>query len=74
MEIAVHLLATLRQDRFRSRTMTVPPGSTLVDLCERLSMQPGEVAIFLVNGSTTSRDRVFQPGDEVALLPAIGGG
>ncbi len=74
MEIAVHLFATLRQDRFRSRRLTISPGSTLVDLCEQLSMRPGEVAIFLVNGSTSSRDRVFQPGDEVALLPAIGGG
>jgi sulfur carrier protein ThiS len=74
VEIEVHLFATLREGRFRRKTLKCPPGSTVADVCHLLAIGAGEVAVSMVNGSLSVRDRRLEGGDEVALFPAIGGG
>ena len=74
MEIEVNLFATLREGRFRSKTLTVPPGSTVADVCQQLAIGAGEAAILMVNGSAALRDHRLESGDAVSLFPAIGGG
>ena len=74
MDIEVHLFATLRQNRFRSKRITFPPGSTVADICRHLTIGPEEVAIRLVNGQGAERDQPLKPGDAVSLLPALSGG
>ena len=74
MEIDVQLFATLRQGRFRRKTLEVPPGSTVANVCQHLAIDPREVAILMVNGTTTQRCHPLVAGDEVSLFPALGGG
>jgi len=74
MEIEVNLFATLREGRFRSKTLTFPSGSTVGDVCQQLAIGASEVAILMVNGSAALREQTLRPGDEVSLFPALGGG
>jgi sulfur carrier protein ThiS len=74
VEIEVHLFATLREGRFRRKTLQFPPGSTVADVCQQLAIGAGEVAVSLVNGSLSAREHRLKGGDEVSLFPAIGGG
>jgi sulfur carrier protein ThiS len=74
MDVEVPLFATLREGRFRRKTLHVPAGSTVGDVCQQLAIGPGEAAILMVNGSAALRDHALKSGDEVSLFPAIGGG
>ena len=74
MEIEVHLFATLRAGRFRSKRVELPAGSTIGDVCRQLAIGDAEVAIVMVNGSAALRDHTLETGDEVSLFPALGGG
>jgi sulfur carrier protein ThiS len=74
MQIEVHLFATLRQGRFRQKTLQVPPGCTVADVCRQLVIGDGEAAMLMVNGAAAQADHQLAPGDEVALFPALGGG
>ena len=74
MDIEVHLFATLREGRFRRKTVEVPAGSTVGDVCQQLAIGAGEAAILMVNGCAALRDHTLQAGDQVSLFPAIGGG
>jgi sulfur carrier protein ThiS len=74
MHIEVHLFATLREGRFHRKTLELPPGSNVGDICQQLGIGAGEVAIVMVNGSATFRDCALKAGDEVSLFPVIGGG
>ena len=74
MQIEVHLFATLRQGRFRQKTLEVAPASTVADVCRQLVIGDGEAAILMVNGAAARGDQQLVPGDEVALFPALGGG
>ena len=74
MEIEVHLFATLQQGRFRRKTLQLPAGSTVANVCQQLAIDPREVAILIVNGTATQGCHPLAAGDEVSLLPALGGG
>jgi sulfur carrier protein len=74
IQIEVRLFATLRQGRFRRKTLQVPLDSTIAELCRVLGIIDGEAVILLVNGAATRQDHQLASGDEVALFPAIGGG
>lgn len=74
MDVEVRLFATLRRGRFDRRTQTVTAGCRLDELCQQLALDPKEIAIKLVNGREAELDHALQPGDVVALFPAVGGG
>jgi molybdopterin converting factor small subunit len=54
--------------------INVPPGSTLNDLLDCLSLPAEQVKIFFVNGIHQELDYQLQPGDQVGLFPPIAGG
>jgi sulfur-carrier protein len=74
MDIEIELFATLRQGRFRRKSLVVPPDSTLDDVCRHLGIGPQETAFATVNGTTVSRQHALKSGDSVGLFPALGGG
>lgn len=74
MDVEVRLFATLRQGRFDRRTQPVADGCRLGDVLRELTLDPPDVAIKLVNGREAELDHALQPGDVVALFPAVGGG
>lgn len=57
--------------------LEVPPGTTPVHLLERYGVPLAEVQLVLVNGvfvPPSQRDRPLQPGDTLAVWPAVAGG
>ena len=52
----------------------VPTGATLGHVLELLHLSDMEAQIFFVNDKIAKKDQVLQEGDELQVLPAIGGG
>ena len=80
MIIHVKLYASLRRYRpglalGQSFVCAAPDSATVEWLfSEALGLPPEEVAIALVNGIHSERDRLLCDGDTVALWPPIAGG
>ncbi|MEW6624189.1 MAG: MoaD/ThiS family protein [Bacillota bacterium] len=74
MEIQVKLFATFRQGRFTAEKMEFPEGSTILNVVEKLAIDPAEVAIAMINGKSAELDAVLSEGDTLGLFPPVGGG
>ena len=74
MEVQIKLFATLRQGRFKTETRELPVGTQVQKVLEKLSLQPQEVAILLVNGQVVQEHHVLKAGDTVAIFPPVDGG
>lgn len=81
MELAVQLFASVREAVGRERvTVRLAPEARVRDLLDRLSRDHPEIAkhraslAVAVNHQIASSDRALAPGDEVALIPPVGGG
>ena len=56
-------------------TMEVPDGATILQVLEALEIPPDSVQVFTVNGQLErDRGRKLSPGDELTVLPPVGGG
>jgi sulfur carrier protein ThiS len=79
MRVLVKVFATLSQ-RFPGVKPGTPfevelPGqATLADLIRRLDLPQAEVKVVYVNARAQPLTYVLNPGDEVGIFPAIGGG
>ena len=72
--IEVRVFATLRQGR--EKITFLPPGGIAyaADILNRLSIDPQEVSILLINGFHQKPETPVKDGDIVALFPPVGGG
>lgn len=55
-------------------SLTVEPGRTVMDVIEDLGLNPDLVAIVMVNGRQKFKSYRLQDGDNVKLVPMVGGG
>jgi sulfur carrier protein ThiS len=80
MQITVRLLASYRrflpegQDTQEGYAHEVPPGTQVADVLADLPIPANDVFTLLVNGRHAKREQVLQPGDVLAIFPAVGGG
>jgi sulfur carrier protein ThiS len=80
MQITIRLLASYRRylpkghDSQASYLVEIPPGVRLDDVLADLPIPPNETYTFLLNGHHAGRDLILQPGDVLAVFPAVGGG
>lgn len=81
MKIRVKLFASVRQALGRSLLeLELPEGATVADLRAQLQSQFAQLhlenagVLVAVNLRYAKPDRVLQEGDEVALIPPVGGG
>lgn len=77
--ISVHLHTTLQRRTpegwLRRLDVTLPPGSTLADLLDRLALPRRDDSVLLViNGRQADAEQVLCNADEVHLIPALSGG
>ncbi len=77
--ITVHLHTTLQrrtpEGLQRRLNVTLPAGSRLADVLERLGLPPDDDSILLVvNARVVGPDQTLAEGDEVHLIPALSGG
>ncbi|OGB91419.1 MAG: hypothetical protein A2Z31_05555 [candidate division NC10 bacterium RBG_16_65_8] len=77
--VTVHLHTTLQRPTptgpLRRLDVTLPRGSTLADLVNRLSLPHRDDSVLLViNGRQADIWQVLHDSDEVHLIPALSGG
>ena len=80
MEITIRLLASYRRflpedhDAQVGYAHEVPPGTRVGDVLAGLPIPPNDVFTLLVNGRHAKGEQILQPGDVLAIFPAVGGG
>ena len=75
MEIQVKLSGFLKEKTPPGGTLTLADGATLDDALTALGIAATSVQSSLVNGKfEKNRRRALAAGDEVTLLPPVGGG
>jgi sulfur carrier protein ThiS len=77
--VSVHLHTTLQRrtptGSLRRLDVTLPSGSTLADLLDRLALPRRDDSVLLViNGRQADAEQVLHDSDEVHLIPALSGG
>lgn len=75
MRIQIHYFATLREQKGRSEEVVdLPEGLTAREAYRRVCLISELPVAFAVNQQYVSGDVVLRDGDELALLPPLGGG
>ena len=75
MEIQLKLMGTLKQKTPADGSLQLPEGSVIADVLHQLEIPLDSVQVFTVNGRLV-RDKQHQlvAGDELSILPPVGGG
>lgn len=80
MNVEVRLFATLRQylppgSSRTSARLEVPPGASIDDVLEKLTIKPASAALVLVNGHyERNRQRSLSDGCILSVWPHVAGG
>ena len=72
--IEVRFFATLRDGRGKVTQVDAAGISTAGDLLRRFEIRPEEVAILLINGFHSRPEDPVKDGDQISLVPPVGGG
>lgn len=75
MKITVHLLAELKRHAPSNPvTVTLPQTATPTDAIAALGLSSGEVWLVTRGSQTIEADEPLHDGDEITLVPPVGGG
>lgn len=74
MIIQVNLHGVFRIGRFKEQLQTVPDGSDVQIVVERLNLSNDLLGIVLINGTHADVRQVLKDGDSLSLLPVLDGG
>jgi sulfur carrier protein ThiS len=75
IDVQVNLMGALKPRTPPGREIRLTEGSTIDDALEKLGISAVEVQIVLVNGRPQSdRSTPLSTGDEMTVLPPVGGG
>jgi len=74
IEVTVHLLATFRNDRFKTELQQLAEGTTVGSLVSAFAIPEQEVGMALVNGRHAPMAHPLNHGDVLHLAPWIAGG
>jgi sulfur carrier protein ThiS len=75
MQIKIKLMGTLREKEPIGEYWEVPPGATIRDVLDKLEISSDSVQVFTVNGQLVrDQDHELHEGDELTVLPPVGGG
>jgi molybdopterin converting factor small subunit len=75
MKIGVRLRGNLRTPGGPEiQILEVDEGTTVDDLIGLLGLRPGDVWLAMLDGQLVDIDRPLRPGDELSLIPPVGGG
>ena len=74
MEIEVRLFAYFRDNRGKRLAFSIDENTTPKDILEKLTIDPKDVAILLINGIDGKLDSKLKENDRLSLFPPVGGG
>jgi len=73
-EVQLTLVGLLKEYGPAQSSLTVEPGQTVMEVIHELGLDPDLVAIVMVNGRQRFKSYRLQEGDNVKLVPLVGGG
>lgn len=74
IEVTVNLLATFRNERFKTELQQIPEGTTVGSLVSAFGIPEKEVGMALVNGRHAPMAHPLNHGDVLHLAPWMAGG
>jgi molybdopterin converting factor small subunit len=75
MKIVVQLHGELRRYALTNRLeLDLRDGATVAEATASLDIRPGHVWLVMLNGHLVEMDRRLAAGDELSLIPPVGGG
>lgn len=75
MQVQVKLMGMLKPHAPPDGKLDLPTDATIRDVLTRLSVEPQSIAVCSVNGRLVRHfDHPLQDGDELTILPPVGGG
>ncbi|MBP90304.1 MAG: molybdopterin synthase sulfur carrier subunit [Planctomycetaceae bacterium] len=75
MKIQLKLMGVLKDKTPEDGSLELVDGSTVEDTLRALDIDTERVQVFTVNGSLErDRARVLAEGDELSVIPPVGGG
>jgi sulfur carrier protein ThiS len=72
--VQIRLVGLLKKYGPEQALVSLDAGQTVADVIRQLGLDPDLVAIVMVNGRQKSKSDGLEPGDELKLLPMVGGG
>ena len=70
----VKLSASFRHGRFRTELRSYPVATAIREIVHELGIPAQDLGIVLLNGAHVCIDTPVRQGDDLSLLPRIGGG
>ena len=75
MKLTVKLMGMLKEHAPQNGELEIADGATIAAVLRELGIESETIQAFSVNGSIDrDRDRVLANGDELTVLPPVGGG
>jgi molybdopterin converting factor small subunit len=74
IKIKVKLVGYFKTGRFRQEEFSYPHGTEVQRIVVDLRLPLHHLGIVLINGVHANIDAVLTEGDELVLLPSLGGG
>jgi len=74
VNVRVKLFASFRKGRFKDELLEVSADSTVRQVVQGLRIEEGTLGVVLRNGCAAALEARLNEGDELSLLPLIGGG
>ena len=75
MKVQIKLMGMLKDKSPPNGQLELADGSTIADALATLDIAPEKVQVITVNGSVErDRSRDLSEGDELSMLPPVGGG
>ncbi len=75
MKIQIKLMGMLKDHTPESGELELPADATIGDVLRLLDIENESIQAFSINGSIDrDRNRVLVEGDELTVLPPVGGG
>ena len=75
MQVQLKLMGTLKEKTPPDNTLELPEGATIDEVLKLLGISFESVAVCTVNGQLVrDRSRPLAHGDDLSILPPVGGG